>query len=497
MPTNTTTKGKLRLDVKRLECTLFDGADASDRRAFCVHLFLLNLAAVADNDKVAARCGQGEVYSRGPRATSDAPALKAFSEGGDALIVRSSPEKLEVALAVVKADLDEAALVDMRGCADAFASSSSTSVGDVSVTATTATVAYRVANGAVTCEGDNLRYATNEASLTSLNIRAGPYEKDLINASTVSLEINEAYRVQCEACDVCYQGAAWGVVLEAWAEALPASSSSTEATVFSLKAQRATVGAPGSRAGLRMARLSASTVECAVDGRGRWSVGAKRPRLETIESSSVKQLADLGGELNCSVDWASDDGLIVKARAPAVRATSALTRYDHDLIRTVVWRTLSGGDDPVVPSDKSLKVEVEAGAADLRLEDVGRIASTGVRLEVIRPHGAFTTFTVACAAATVYDRARKTIASPESTGGDAFEFTVGHGDADLNGIRASLTSLTARHTSVIWRAEAWWAFRDFFRYAYVRDARDGPDICLLYTSPSPRDATLSRMPSSA
>ena len=95
---------------------------------------------------------------------------------------------------------------------------------------------------------------------------------------------------------------------------------------------------------------------------------------------------------------------------------------------------------------------------------------------MIRPHGAFTTFTVACAVATVYDRARKTIASPESTGGDAFEFSVGHGDADLNGIRASLTSLTARHTSVIWRAEAWWAFRDFFRYAYVRDARDGPDI---------------------
>ena len=48
MPTNTTTKGKLRLDIKRLECTLFDGADASDRRAFCVHLFLMNLAAVAN-----------------------------------------------------------------------------------------------------------------------------------------------------------------------------------------------------------------------------------------------------------------------------------------------------------------------------------------------------------------------------------------------------------------------------------------------------------------
>ena len=61
LPATSTSKGKLRLDVKRLECTLFDGADASDRRAFCV-LFLLNLAAVADNDKIAARCGQGEVH---------------------------------------------------------------------------------------------------------------------------------------------------------------------------------------------------------------------------------------------------------------------------------------------------------------------------------------------------------------------------------------------------------------------------------------------------
>ena len=103
-----------------------------------------------------------------------------------------------------------------------------------------------------------------------------------------------------------------------------------------------------------MARLSASR-RVAVDG-WRWSVGAKRPRLETFDNPSVKQLADLGGELSCTVDWASDDGLIVKARAPAVRATAALTRYDHDLIRTVVWRTLSGGDDPVVPSDKSLRV---------------------------------------------------------------------------------------------------------------------------------------------
>ena len=33
--------------------------------------------------------------------------------------------------------------------------------------------------------------------------------------------------------------------------------------------------------------------------------------------------------------------------------------------------------------------------------------------------------------------------------------------------------------------------------AIIKSQFDGYDICLLYTSPSPRDATLSRMPSSA
>ena len=33
--------------------------------------------------------------------------------------------------------------------------------------------------------------------------------------------------------------------------------------------------------------------------------------------------------------------------------------------------------------------------------------------------------------------------------------------------------------------------------AFIITDRDGNQICLLYTSPSPRDATLSRMPSSA
>ena len=38
----------------------------------------------------------------------------------------------------------------------------------------------------------------------------------------------------------------------------------------------------------------------------------------------------------------------------------------------------------------------------------------------------------------------------------------------------------------------------FAKIDKLRDKMDGDhDICLLYTSPSPRDATLSRMPSSA
>ena len=41
-----------------------------------------------------------------------------------------------------------------------------------------------------------------------------------------------------------------------------------------------------------------------------------------------------------------------------------------------------------------------------------------------------------------------------------------------------------------------YAAPDGREYAFV-GARNGVSICLLYTSPSPRDATLSRMPSSA
>ena len=45
-----------------------------------------------------------------------------------------------------------------------------------------------------------------------------------------------------------------------------------------------------------------------------------------------------------------------------------------------------------------------------------------------------------------------------------------------------------------------WRFSNVYpvlKLAMNNSRGDGPSICLLYTSPSPRDATLSRMPSSA
>ena len=38
---------------------------------------------------------------------------------------------------------------------------------------------------------------------------------------------------------------------------------------------------------------------------------------------------------------------------------------------------------------------------------------------------------------------------------------------------------------------------DETEWSYIKETFDKDDVCLLYTSPSPRDATLSRMPSSA
>ena len=40
-------------------------------------------------------------------------------------------------------------------------------------------------------------------------------------------------------------------------------------------------------------------------------------------------------------------------------------------------------------------------------------------------------------------------------------------------------------------------FTDSFQKAFAEDREDWAKICLLYTSPSPRDRTRSRMPSSA
>ena len=42
-----------------------------------------------------------------------------------------------------------------------------------------------------------------------------------------------------------------------------------------------------------------------------------------------------------------------------------------------------------------------------------------------------------------------------------------------------------------------WAKRSRAVDDMITAATDGPNICLLYTSPSPRDGLLSRMPSSA
>ena len=50
-------------------------------------------------------------------------------------------------------------------------------------------------------------------------------------------------------------------------------------------------------------------------------------------------------------------------------------------------------------------------------------------------------------------------------------------------------------------AEEWWnpegKFKPLHKFNPIRISYIKENICLLYTSPSPRDATLSRMPSSA
>ena len=61
-------------------------------------------------------------------------------------------------------------------------------------------------------------------------------------------------------------------------------------------------------------------------------------------------------------------------------------------------------------------------------------------------------------------------------------------DADLNGVGQAVITLTKEI----------WVLIDRLHIMEAVMAENGIDIsCLLYTSPSPRDATLSRMPSSA
>ena len=51
--------------------------------------------------------------------------------------------------------------------------------------------------------------------------------------------------------------------------------------------------------------------------------------------------------------------------------------------------------------------------------------------------------------------------------------------------------------SIVYRNnDTWYPFRQDSNFYYLTEWPE-PDACLLYTSPSPRDATLSRMPSSA
>ena len=61
--------------------------------------------------------------------------------------------------------------------------------------------------------------------------------------------------------------------------------------------------------------------------------------------------------------------------------------------------------------------------------------------------------------------------------------------------------ITDGHIDTPWRMHKW-GYEDISKrspgdFDYVRAKEGGLDVCLLYTSPSPRDKTPSRMPSSA
>ena len=67
-------------------------------------------------------------------------------------------------------------------------------------------------------------------------------------------------------------------------------------------------------------------------------------------------------------------------------------------------------------------------------------------------------------------------------------------DADNNEIKVHLSDEELASRKSQWSAPAFKATRGTL-YKYIKNVK--PASCLLYTSPSPRDATLSRMPSSA
>ena len=66
---------------------------------------------------------------------------------------------------------------------------------------------------------------------------------------------------------------------------------------------------------------------------------------------------------------------------------------------------------------------------------------------------------------------------------------------DLNGNQVSAQSLSGIKILNVWAS---WCITCLVEHPFLSQLSEkNIEICLLYTSPSPRDATLSRMPSSA
>ena len=72
---------------------------------------------------------------------------------------------------------------------------------------------------------------------------------------------------------------------------------------------------------------------------------------------------------------------------------------------------------------------------------------------------------------------------------------IGAGDGELpdTALASAARIPTVTSASALWDVDA-----DVYRNEFIPEGETGAiNVCLLYTSPSPRDATLSRMPSSA